>query len=109
VIGGLWAATLITGGWSHSIPTLPRVLFGGALLAIVLTLASVATTRRNYRQTRMALVASATGLVMLDALMVASVLTLGPPPAWPLALAVTGSALRGLNTLCMLPSAMAAR
>ena len=72
IVGGCWAAVLITTrAWAWPIPTPARVTFGLALLAVIGLLAAAALGTR-YRHAVHAGIAGCLGVIALDTLMVAS-------------------------------------
>jgi hypothetical protein len=102
-VGGCWGAALIAGhAWTWPVPLPVRLGFGLTLLATVLALALSATTRRNYRLTRLT-TASGLGLIVLDTAALASVAVIPPAFSWPLAVAVLTSLARVTLTVRTLP------
>ena len=72
VVGGCWAAVLITTrAWAWPIPIPARVTFGVALLTVIGLLAAAALGTR-YRHAVHAGIAGCLGIIALDTLMVAS-------------------------------------
>ena len=72
VVGGCWAAVLITTrAWAWPIPIPARVTFGLALLTVIGLLAAAALGTR-YRHAVHAGIAGCLGVIALDTLMVAS-------------------------------------
>ena len=72
VVGGCWAAVLITTrAWAWPIPIPARVTFGVALLTVIGLLAAAALGTR-YRHAVHAGIAGCLGVIALDTLMVAS-------------------------------------
>lgn len=91
VAGALWAAALVTTrAWTWPVPAASRLAFGIVLLATVLTLLFVATSRHSYQRTRLALVASPV-VIALDATAVAAALTAAPALTSALFLAIVAS------------------
>ena len=94
VVGLCWAVTLIAGhAWAWPVPGTLRVAFGATLLAVVTMLVLAASARRSYRRTRIA-VAAGLGMIGLDGVILATVMLIGPPFVWPMALAVPASITR---------------
>jgi len=94
VVGGCWAAALITGrAWSWPVPVTARFLFGVTLVSIVGLLAAAAFGTR-YRSIRRAGTAGCAGIAMLDTAMVLTAATAVPSASWPVILAVAASATR---------------
>lgn len=73
VVGGCWAAVLITTrAWAWPVPVPARVAFGLALLTVIGLLAAAALGTR-YRRAVHAGIAGCLGIIALDTLMVAGV------------------------------------
>jgi hypothetical protein len=94
VVGGLWAASLITGhAWQWPIPAAIRPAAGILLAASVLTL-SLATRTRRYKTACRAYLAGSLGLASLDAAVTITALLAAPAIPWLLCTAVCASAAR---------------
>lgn len=94
VVGGCWAAALITGrAWSWPIPVAARLLFAVTLVSIIGLLAAAAFGTR-YRSIRRAGTAGCVGLVVLDTAMLLTATLAIPAVVWPVILAVAASAAR---------------
>jgi hypothetical protein len=94
VIGGLWAATLITGhAWQWPIPAAGRLAAALTLGASVVMLATATRTRR-YQAARHACLAGSLGLVSLDASVTVTALLVAPGIPWLLWAAACASAVR---------------
>jgi len=107
LVGACWGASLVTAhAWTWPVPIAGVTLYALALLAVVGTLVAAATSRHGYRRTRLA-AAGGLGLVALDAIMIAAVLTSAPVPMWPMAAAILASLARIAATLRALPSTVA--
>jgi hypothetical protein len=85
------------------VPTPLRLGFGLGLLLSVATLATAATSRRNYRRTRAAAVGGI-GLIMLDTAMIAAAVFAAPALVWPMAAAIPASLLRIGTTVRAMPA-----
>jgi hypothetical protein len=107
VIGGLWAAALITGhAWQWPIPAAGRIAAALILGASVVMLATAARTRR-YQAARHACLTGSLGLVSLDAAVTITALLVAPGIPWLLCAAACASALRltyALGTMRQLAS-----
>jgi len=94
VVGGCWAAALITGrAWTWPVPGAARLLFGAALIAVIGLLATAAFGRR-YLSARRAGAAACAGVTALDSIMLITVMLAIPVLIWPVILAATASAAR---------------
>jgi hypothetical protein len=94
VVGGCWAAALITGrAWTWPLPSAARPLFG-VVLIIVIGLLATAAFGRNYRPVSRSGTAGCVGISLLDSALIVTVAVALPAVIWPLALAVTASAVR---------------
>jgi len=103
-VGALWAFTLLSQqAWDWPLPVAGRLLFGGALVAVVVALVASARATHAYRRARAATLAGAAALVALDGCLVATAMTLGLAATPPLALAVAVSGVRVLATAGMMP------
>ncbi|MGH8826901.1 MAG: permease prefix domain 1-containing protein [Jiangellaceae bacterium] len=107
LVGVSWGAALIAAqAWAWPVPAGVRLLFGALLLAVVAALLAVAFARTNYARTRLTAL-SGTGLILLDAAMLAAVALAATALVWPMALAVTASLARIGLTLRVLPRVLA--
>jgi hypothetical protein len=94
VVGGCWAAALITGrAWTWPVPGAARLLFGIALIAVIGLLATAAFGRR-YRSARRAGAAACAGITALDSIMLITVVLAIPVLIWPVILAAAASTAR---------------
>ncbi len=94
IIGISWGISLLIAQvWTWPIPAPAVGLFAATLLAVVGCLVLAATSRHDYRRTRLGHVGSA-GLVVLDAAMISAALLVAPALAWPMTLAVAASLAR---------------
>jgi uncharacterized membrane protein len=94
VVGGCWAAALITGrAWTWPVPGAARLLFGIALIAVIGLLATAAFGRR-YRSARRAGAAACAGITALDSIMLIIVVLAIPVLIWPVILAAAASIAR---------------
>jgi hypothetical protein len=91
--GSCWAAALITSrAWTWPVPG-ARLAIGAVLLATVLALLAAATSKRDYRRTRLTTLAGPVILV-LDAAAVTAVAAAAPAMTWLLGAAVAVSMAR---------------
>jgi hypothetical protein len=105
--GICWGTGLIaTRAWTWPVPTPAAAAFVVGLLAVVASLITAATSRRNYQRTRLGTIGGL-GLVLLDITMLAAVLNLAPTLAWPMVVAIPASVIRIGLTLQTLPRAFA--
>lgn len=89
--GTCWALALLTSrAWTWPVPAAARLAFGAILLVTVLTLLFVATTRRSYQRTRLAL-AAGPAIIALDTVAVAAALTAAPALTSVLVIAIAVS------------------
>ncbi|MEU0485326.1 hypothetical protein ABZ260_39870 [Streptosporangium sp. NPDC006013] len=103
-----WAVTLLTAGaWTWPLPLPAKILYGAALVTIVCALVAVAREKRAYRRTRLTMIGSALGLIILDVLMLTVIAVMAPILVWPMAVAVPASAIRILAIARRLPAAIA--
>ena len=94
VVGGCWAAALITGrAWTWPVPGAARLLLGAALIAVISLLATAAFGRR-YLSARRAGAAACAGITALDSIMLITVMLAIPVLIWPVILAAAASAAR---------------
>ena len=78
VVGGCWAAVLITGrAWAWPIPLLGRIGFGLVLLTVIGLLATAALGTR-YRAAARAGIAGCVGIAAIDTVAVTSVMLASP-------------------------------
>lgn len=109
VMGLVWGVTLIgRRAWDWPVPLPARIVYGAALIAVVVILILVIRERRAYRRTRMATTGCAAGLIILDALMIGTIATLATVPAWTAPIAVAASLIRIVGILRALPAALSA-
>lgn len=102
-----WGPSLVLShAWTWPVPTAATVGFATVLIAVVATLIIAATSRRNYRRTRLAAL-GAGGLILLDAAMLAAVGLAAPTVVWPMALAIPASLARIGLTLHTVPAILA--
>jgi hypothetical protein len=107
IYGACWGASLIAARvWTWPVPTAVTAGFAATLLTVVVCLVVAATSRHNYRRTRLGNL-GATGLVALDVAMLAVVLLAAPAFVWPMMLAVPASLARVGITLRRLPRTLA--
>jgi hypothetical protein len=94
VVGGCWAAALITGrAWTWPVPGAARLLFGVALIAVIGLLATAAFGRR-YLSARRAGAAACAGITALDTIVLITVMLAIPVLIWPVILAAAASTAR---------------
>ena len=94
VVGGCWAAALITGrAWTWPVPVAARILIGVALITVIGLLA-VAALGRHYRISSYAVTAGCIGTGTLDAAVVAGVMLAAPSLTWPVIIASAASVTR---------------
>jgi hypothetical protein len=107
-MGAVWGLTLLSGQvWDRPIPWAVRIVYGAALIAIVLTLLTVTREERAYRRTRTAMLAAAFGLMVLDGLALAALVTMAAAPGWAATLAATACLTRILATIRRIPAVLA--
>jgi hypothetical protein len=103
IFGACWGTSLIAArAWTWSIPVIASAAFAVGLVAVVGCLAAAATSRHDYRRTRLGDLGAA-GLVGLDTAMIAAVLIAAPALVWPMAIAIPASLLRIAMTLSRVP------
>ena len=94
VVGGCWAAALITGrAWTWPVPPTARLLFGVVLITVIGLLAAAAFGRR-YLSARRAGALACAGIAVLDGVMLVAVVLAVPVLIWPVILAAAASAAR---------------
>ena len=94
VVGGCWAAALITGrAWTWPVPATVRLLIGAALITVIGLLAAAAFGRRYLSARRAGAVACA-GITALDSVMLIAAVLAIPVLAWPVILAAAASIAR---------------
>ena len=94
IVGVCWGVSLIAAkAWTWPIPAAAAAVFAATLVSVVAALVVAASSRHNYRRTRLGHV-GATGLVMLDLTMLTAVILVAPALVWPMALAVPASLAR---------------
>jgi hypothetical protein len=94
VVGGCWAAALITGrAWTWTVPATGRLLFGVVLITVIGLLAAAAFGQRYLSARRAGAVACA-GITVLDSIMLITVVLAVPVLIWPVILAAAASAAR---------------
>jgi hypothetical protein len=94
VVGGCWAAALITGrAWTWPVPATGRLLFGAGLITVIGLLAAAAFGQRYLSARRAGAVACA-GITVLDGVMLIAVVLAIPVLIWPVILAAAASAAR---------------
>ncbi|MEU8204985.1 permease prefix domain 1-containing protein [Streptosporangium sp. NPDC049046] len=109
LMAAAWAVTLLTAGaWTWSLPLPAKILYGAALVTIVCALLFVVREKLAYRRTRLAMIGSVLGLIVLDVLMLTVIAVMTPVPVWPMAVAVPASAIRILSLARRLPAVIAA-
>ncbi|WP_405144349.1 hypothetical protein OG589_41590 [Sphaerisporangium sp. NBC_01403] len=95
-----WGATLLAAhAWTWTVPLPVKILYGMALGTIAFDLVIVVREKRAYRRTRVALVGSAVGLIVLDGLALTTIAIMVSTPVWPMAVAVPASLIRILATV----------
>jgi len=98
VVGGCWAAALITSrAWTWPVPAASRLLFGAALITVIGLLAAAAFGRR-YLSARRAGAVACVGITVLDGVMLVAVVLAVPVLIWPVMLAAAASAARLIFT-----------
>ncbi|MGH3757679.1 permease prefix domain 1-containing protein [Actinophytocola sp.] len=92
-LAACWGPSLIMSHvWAWPIPGPAALAFGAALLAVVATLVTAATSH-HYARTRLAGV-GAIVLLVLDVAMLAAVLLAAPAWVWPMTIAIPASLVR---------------
>ena len=106
LVGACWGAALLTSdARSWPVPTPAAALFAATLLAVVATLTAAATSRHNYRRTRLG-AAGGCALIALDTTMLLTALLLAPTAAGVLLAAAPASLARIALTARALPAAL---
>ena len=94
VVGGCWAAALITGrAWTWSVPATVLLLIGVALITVIGLLAAAAFGRR-YLSARRAGAVACVGITVLDGVMLITAVLAIPVLVWPVILAAAASIAR---------------
>jgi hypothetical protein len=94
VVGGCWAAALITGrAWTWPVPATVLLLIGVALITVIGLLAAAAFGRR-YLSARRAGAVACVGITVLDAVMLITAVLAIPVLVWPVILAAAASIAR---------------
>ena len=107
VVGGCWAASLITAqAWTWPLPLVAPAAFGVTLFATVALLAIVATTATSYLRTRLAAI-SGIATIALDIALLFAAIRIAPALVWPMALAVPASLARIAYTTRAVPRIIA--
>jgi hypothetical protein len=108
VVGATWAnALLALHAWDWPVPAWTRVGFGTALVAAAALLA-VARFVPHYRRATRSAAAACLALLAVDATMLGYLGAAGLLTTWPVMLAASLSATRGIFTLSRLPPLVAA-
>jgi hypothetical protein len=106
VVGGTWGLSLAYGrAWTWPVPTAVAAGYFLVLLTVVAALVAAATSRHNYRRTRLGTL-GAFGLIGLDVVMVAAALHLAGF-IWPLTMAIPASVARVAIVLSRIPRDLA--
>jgi hypothetical protein len=94
VVGGCWAAALITGrAWTWPVPATVLLLIGVALITVIGLLAAAAFGRR-YLSARRAGAVACVGITVLDGVMLITAVLAIPVLVWPVILAAAASIAR---------------
>jgi hypothetical protein len=102
-VGICWGVSLLLGrAWAWPIVAPVRLAFGLALLAVVATLVTAATSRHHYARPRVTAIGGV-GLIALDTAMLGVVLLAAPTLVWPMAVAIPASLARIVLTARALP------
>ncbi|WP_326640299.1 hypothetical protein OG884_35870 [Streptosporangium sp. NBC_01755] len=108
LMAAAWAFTLLTAGaWAWPLPLFAKISYGAALVTIVCALLFVVREKLAYRRTRLAMIGSVLGLIVLDVLMLTAIAVMTPVPVWPMAVVVPASAIRILAVARRLPAVIA--
>ena len=106
VVGGCWAAALITGrAWTWPVPATVFLLIGVALITVIGLLAAAAFGRR-YLSARRAGAVACVGITVLDGVMLITAVLATPVLAWPVILAAAASLARLTFTARVLPAVL---
>jgi hypothetical protein len=104
VVGGCWAAALITGrAWTWPVPAPVLLLIGVALITVIGLLAAAAFGRR-YLSARRAGAVACVGITVLDGVMLITAVLAIPVLVWPVILAAAASLARLTFTARVLPA-----
>lgn len=91
MVGGCWAAALITGrAWTWPIPATVLLLIGAVLITVIGLLAAAAFGRR-YLSARRAGAVACVGITVLDGVMLITAVLAIPVLIWPVILAAAAS------------------
>lgn len=94
VVGGCWAAALITGrAWTWPVPATVLLLIGVVLITVIGLLAAAAFGRR-YLSARRAGAVACVGITVLDGVMLITAVLAIPVLVWPVILAAAASIAR---------------
>ena len=94
VVGGCWAAALITSrAWTWPVPATACLLVGAVLITVIGLLAAAAFGRRYLSARRAGAVACA-GITVLDGVMLITAVLAFPVLVWPVILAAAASIAR---------------
>jgi hypothetical protein len=106
VVGGCWAAALITGrAWTWPVPATVFLLIGVALITVIGLLAAAAFGRR-YLSARRAGAVACVGITVLDGVMLITAVLAIPVLVWPVILAAAASIARLTFTARVLPAVL---
>lgn len=106
VVGGCWAAALITGrAWTWPVPATVLLLIGVALITVIGLLAAAAFGRR-YLSARRAGAVACVGITVLDGVMLITAVLAIPVLVWPVILAAAASLARLTFTARVLPAVL---
>lgn len=106
VVGGCWAAALITGrAWTWPVPATVLLLIGVALITVIGLLAAAAFGRR-YLSARRAGAVACVGITVLDGVMLITAVLAIPVLVWPVILAAAASIARLTFTARVLPAVL---
>lgn len=106
VFAACWGPILVLEhAWVWPVPIAATVLFGLVLLMMVMVLVIAASSRHDYRRTRLAAIGGI-GLVLLDTAALAAVLFAAPALVWPMAIAVPASLARIAFTIRSIPTVL---
>ena len=106
VVGGCWAAALITGrAWTWPVPATVLLLIGVALITVIGLLGAAAFGRR-YLSARRAGAVACVGITVLDGVMLITAVLAIPVLVWPVILAAAASIARLTFTARVLPAVL---